>query len=122
MRHFSDETRERMSVSAKRRFAEGRNDNLIVGERALKGPDHYNWSGEDISRASLHEWLRDTYIKTGVCRKCGKKGKTDWANLSGKYRRSIYDFLELCRSCHSKMDNKIMNIHHMKAKLATKAV
>lgn len=60
------------------------------------GKEHY-WA--------IHSWLRK-YPKKGYCSECDKKGKTDWANISGDYLRDIVDYLELCRSCHNVYDGR----------------
>lgn len=48
------------------------------------------------------------YQKTGLCEFCGNKGRTDWSNKSGEYRSAddIFDWQELCRSCHKTYDTK----------------
>ncbi len=54
----------------------------------------------DPSYGAVHVWMLKYHRKAGRCEYCGKQGKTDWANISGKYRRDRSDFRELCRSCH----------------------
>lgn len=63
---------------------------------------------EDLSKYnSTHMWLYRHFGKASKCEHCGNKEakQYEWANISGKYKRERTDFLELCQSCHSKMDN-----------------
>lgn len=80
------------------RFVNGHNTRLRLGER------HPQWKGTQAGYMALHNWLRRTAKKAGACAACGKEGKTDWANLSGEYRRDVDDYRELCRSCHIRFD------------------
>jgi hypothetical protein len=83
----SEETRQKMRAAHKR------------------GPDHPEWKGENIAYSTLHLWLRREATKTGKCSACGVEGKrTEWANLSGDYRRDLSDFSEMCVSCHKRFD------------------
>jgi hypothetical protein len=93
----SAETRARMSASQKR-----------VGNRppatVRHGADQSQWKGDDCSYQALHQWLRREFPKNGVCERCGAERVTDYANVSGEYRRDRSDYLELCRSCHGRED------------------
>lgn len=71
---------------------------------ALQGELHFNWKGDEVGYVALHQWLYTHKERTGVCEECGKTCKTDFANISGEYHRSIDDYVELCRSCHLKFD------------------
>jgi hypothetical protein len=58
-----------------------------------------------------HVWRLRNRPKTGKCGSCGRlvgtaRGTgTDWANISGQYRRRDEDdWRELCRPCHVKFD------------------
>lgn len=55
---------------------------------------------------TLHKWVKDNKTKIGKCVMCGKEGKTDWANISGEYKRDLDDYQELCQSCHSIYDRQ----------------
>lgn len=74
------------------------------------GPDHPKWRGDKAAYGSKHDWILRNYQKTGICEKCGARrgtawpSGTEWANISGKYKRSRGDFIELCRSCHRFFD------------------
>jgi hypothetical protein len=74
------------------------------------GPNHYGWKGERVSYSGLHHWVGKNKVKTGICEDCrqdvGNKGRrgTQWANISGEYRRDLDDFRELCPPCHRRFD------------------
>ena len=56
---------------------------------------------------AIHQHRLRTYTKTGACQHCKKESKTQWANISGDYRKDdISDWLELCPSCHGKFDSR----------------
>ena len=80
------------------RFVNGHNQRLNVGER------HQHWKGDAVGYMGVHNWLRRHKPKAGACSNCGRVGRTDWANISGEYRRDFDDYLELCRSCHIRAD------------------
>lgn len=86
--------------------------------RKLKGEDHPNWKGDSVSYVALHAWVYRHKRRTGTCERCGtqphpfRDGRpaTQWANLSGQYRRDLADYAELCLRCHNEQDGRV--IHH----------
>lgn len=66
-----------------------------------------NWKGNKVRYQALHQWVRR---HLGTPEKCdgkncsGKSRRYHWANISGKYKRSLKDWVRLCVSCHLKMD------------------
>jgi hypothetical protein len=86
-------------------------------EQKFEGSRHWHWKGDDVSYDVLHLWVRYNKKKTGVCSHCGRtpeprgnrKYGTEWANVSGEYRRDLNDFIELCRPCHTKFDERREN-------------
>jgi hypothetical protein len=64
------------------------------------------WKGDDVGYNALHHWVRKYGTKTGHCSHCGREGYTEWANVSGEYRRDLDDFIELCVSCHRIFDGE----------------
>lgn len=70
------------------------------------GSKHHRWKGNQAGYLAIHSWLARHYGKADHCERCdGEKAKRfDWANLSGKYKRDVADFIQLCPSCHKKMD------------------
>lgn len=87
-----------------------------LGAYALEGPDNPAYDAENINIVGLHGWIRRHKTRTGTCQKCGAKpprrngrngstrAGTEFANISGEYRRDVDDYIELCNSCHQKMD------------------
>lgn len=69
---------------------------------------NYAWKGEDVSYVGLHAWLRRKLGKPTKCSKCGKIDKKprfiQWANIDGKYRRELSDYVAMCGSCHKLYD------------------
>jgi hypothetical protein len=64
------------------------------------------WRGDNVGRGALHNWVERQLGKPSKCKHCGTEEARvyDWANLSGKYKRQISDWVRLCRMCHTKMD------------------
>jgi hypothetical protein len=73
-----------------------------------RGARHGNWKGDEVGYRSLHLWVDLHGVKTGRCVECGREvgvargTGTQWANISGEYRRDLDDFRELCIPCHSR--------------------
>lgn len=94
---LSETTRRRMSESRRGRFL---------------GEEHHNWRGDAVSYTTLHAWVRRRKPKTGACSECraevgtGRRSGTEWANVSGRYRRDLDDFIELCIPCHRDRDRQ----------------
>src|SRR5215472_4070325 len=53
---------------------------------------------------TVHNWVSRRKKKTGLCSQCGQRRYTEWANVSGEYRRDPDDYIELCKPCHCKFD------------------
>jgi len=76
------------------------------------GALHGNWKGEDATYTAHHHWIKRWGTKTGMCRHCLQtppptrdgRSTTHWANVSGEYRRSVADWIELCPTCHKNHD------------------
>ena len=70
-----------------------------------------NWKGDvkNIkSIATLHEYIARRKKKPLFCQICGKKKKLELANIKGhKYTRNPDDYMWLCRSCHTKLDESL---------------
>lgn len=81
-----------------------------------KGKVHPNWKGNKVGYISLHEWIRK---RKGNAKKCvlnpsHKSKRFEWANISGKYKRNVNDYIELCPSCHRKFDLGKINLETIK--------
>ena len=57
---------------------------------------------------NVHSWLVRTYGNAQYCQmdKAHKAKRFEWANVSGDYLKDINDYMQLCPSCHRKMDYK----------------
>lgn len=65
------------------------------------------WKGDKVGYMGLHNWVRRKLGTPSYCRgkNCdGTSKRYHWANVSGKYKRDLNDFIRLCISCHLKMD------------------
>ena len=86
-------------------------------KKGIMGEKHIGWLGDLAKYSGIHKWIDKHWNKTGVCCNCGKvpkqrkdgKSATQWANLDGKYKRSVRSsWKELCVKCHKGYDlNKI---------------
>jgi len=95
----------RHSAETRRRIAEA------VRGKHRTGARHHKWKGDAVGYRGLHDWVARHKKKTGVCTSCGeevgtaRKTGTEWANVSGSYRRDLDDFVELCIPCHRARDS-----------------
>ena len=72
----------------------------------------HQWKGEKVSYSGLHRWLYKYKKRPNECQHCGKENKINkngsnylhWANISGKYKRELDDYIALCPSCHKNYD------------------
>lgn len=74
------------------------------GKPGLRGKDSPLWKGDKASYSAMHKWIRRQKTKSDCCEKCGKIGRLELANISGKYKRDVNDFEWLCIKCHRNMD------------------
>lgn len=74
----------------------------------LSDEKHPAWKGQEVSYRGLHQWIRRKKGNPTKCIHCGiestKPKVIQWANVDGKYRRSLDDFISLCASCHKIYD------------------
>lgn len=90
--------RKRISEGTKQGQARAREAGWV--QVTHRGPRNPNWRGDDATYSAIHWYLR-RYKKWGTCWNCGREGeRTQWANVSGKYKRELSDYVELCPSCH----------------------
>jgi len=84
---------------------------FVKGHNA-RGAVSPSWRGDEVSYSGLHHWLRSNWPVAGVCELCGAeptpavdgRARTNYANVSGEYRRNRDDYLELCVPCHRRFD------------------
>ena len=70
------------------------------------------WKGDRASYQAKHMWIyrrKGKALKCIACEILGKK-RYHWANVSGKYKRDVNDYIELCPSCHYYYDHGILKI------------
>ncbi len=72
----------------------------------IRGSNHPNWKGDEVSYGALHEWVKRSLGKPEICEHCRSTEKRyyDWANKSGNYRRDLSDWIRLCKPCHKRFD------------------
>lgn len=72
------------------------------------GEESRRWKGESAGYVAKHSWIVKHYGKANHCEKCNTKNcsRYEWANISGEYKRDVSDYIQLCPSCHRKMDLK----------------
>ncbi len=80
-------------------------DGLLLGH--LAGKDNHNWKGNKAGYHAIHLWIKRNYGKAKVCIKCKSTENVEWANISGKYKRDILDYIQLCKACHCKYDDYV---------------
>lgn len=73
-----------------------------------QGEKHFAWKGEKAGLIPKHLWIKRYYGKANKCQnpccKYANPKRYEWANISGKYLRDISDWMQLCPSCHRKID------------------
>lgn len=63
------------------------------------------WNKNRPGYKAVHKWLKRYHGAADHCSKCDTPSKRyEWANLSGEYLRDVNDYIQLCASCHRKMD------------------
>ncbi len=69
------------------------------------------WKGNKAGYAAFHYRVQKLRGKPSKCSMCETKTakRFEWANVTGDYS-NVYDYVRLCKSCHSKFDNVIINI------------
>lgn len=93
------------------RFQPGHKSDPLAVERsriANTGAGNKKWKGQFVGYRGLHYWVVRHLGKPTKCSQCGaeKTGpkSIQWANVDGKYRRDLTQFVQLCSSCHKKHD------------------
>jgi len=66
------------------------------------------WKGDKVGYRQLHAWVTKHKGRPTTCEFCSRKrlkGRSiHWANVDGKYRRDLDDYIRLCVKCHSAHD------------------
>jgi hypothetical protein len=90
----------------------------VAAKRDQWGENNHSWKGSDASYKAMHQRLTTRFGQPKRCEACGttdKRKSYDWANQSGNYD-DVTDYRRMCRSCHWKLDEKILNMKHMREK------
>lgn len=88
----------------------------IAVKRNQKGELNDSWKGSAAGYAAFHKRMESLKGRPKKCERCGTDDETrtyDWANLTGQYD-DPNDYQRMCRSCHWKCDQKILNIKRMR--------
>ena len=72
------------------------------------GADNPSWKGDDAGYAAMHYRLKKERGLANRCEVCNDGQYFEWANLTGDYG-NVNDYKMMCKSCHAKYDNKVMN-------------
>lgn len=70
-----------------------------------------SWKGSSAGYAALHYRVQKLRGLPNYCSMCETKTakRFEWANMTGEYT-NVFDYVRLCKSCHSKFDKVISNI------------
>ena len=117
----TEESRLKMGISQKIRFANNPHWNKgnhwsdeIKKKMSLArtgiccGANHFNWKGDAVGYAGIHDWIEKEKGKPLKCDICGTTNakKFEWCNKDHKYKRILIDWFRACTSCHRKYDYK----------------
>ena len=107
------ETRLKISLARKGKIPNGRlgtkhseeTKRKIASAPALNGAGRYNWQGDDVGYAGLHNWIRRKLGTPKICNYCSEvHNRCHWHNLSKEYKRDLTDWVRLCPKCHAKAE------------------
>jgi hypothetical protein len=113
--HTQVEIAEMMGWTPKRVQGIFRRNNIPTRPQVKRdqwGEKNHRWKGDGASYTSLHARIYRRKGKAqGPCTICKTMiaRNYDWANLTGKYQ-DINDYTVMCRSCHAKYDEKVLNL------------
>lgn len=85
------------------RFIPGHNRRILNQE----GENNSFWKGDKVGYFGVHNWIYRKLGQPSICSDCGTTDpnkKYEWANISGKYLRDVFDYKRLCVRCHRKFD------------------
>src|SRR2546423_10956461 len=69
----------------------------------VTGENSKSWKGDKVGYTALHAWIRRQLGTPNVCEHCGTTDakRYEWANISGQYKRNLFDWIRLCKRCHN---------------------
>lgn len=106
-------TTQRVVFNAMRRFGI---KSRVAAKRDQRGPKNTSWKGDKASYEAFHyrmDALKGKPKKCEFCETVDPRKTYDWANMTGKYN-DPEDYRRLCRTCHWKLDKKVLNIKRMR--------
>jgi hypothetical protein len=64
------------------------------------------WKGDEAGYVAKHLWIIKHFGKANHCSiDATHSGKRfEWHNISGRYKREVEDYIQLCPSCHRFID------------------
>lgn len=112
---YYQKNKERFKEINKRYYANNKEKRINYFRKYTRG---YREKKRDFLRFynDIHRWVRNNKPKQIYCTICNKyTHKLELANISGKYKQDINDYLWLCRDCHVLFDeiNKTHKDHEM---------
>ena len=83
----------------------------VAKKRNQEGGNNASWKGDKAGYAAHHYRVQKLRGKPSMCAMCETTTakRFEWASVTGEYN-NIFDYVRLCKSCHSKFDNVIINI------------
>lgn len=96
-----------LSYNRPRKFCSKLCSIVFSRKHSVTGEKHHCWKGKKACYTTQHQWINHNYGKANGCDQCHTLTAKmyHWANISGKYRRSIKDYKQLCVSCHIKFNH-----------------
>jgi hypothetical protein len=89
-----------------------------IGQFTSKGMEQGNnpkWKGNKVGYFGLHSWVQRKLGIAKKCSNCNSIKNVQWANISRKYKRDLFDWKQLCSRCHKDFDAKIKNIESIRS-------
>jgi len=68
------------------------------------------WKGDDVGLDGLHSWVARRLAKPDRCPSFGVVRKLELSCKNHEYTRDLTGWEYLCRCCHSRVDQKILNL------------
>lgn len=76
--------------------------------KMMRGKNNPRWTNKpSIKMDNLHAWLHRRIKKPKLCILCKINKAYDLANISGKYKTDLTDWMWICRKCHVNSDIRI---------------
>lgn len=80
----------------------------MTGRDGMKEEKNPRWKGDNCCYAVIHQWVARWKGSPHICEGCGntklRHRQYHWANIDGKYRRVLDDYIRMCVKCHSQHD------------------